>query len=80
MTAGASPESLVNELTLAEQVSLLAGVDFWHTASIERLGIPALRVSDGPVGARGRASTARRRSTCRAARRSLRPGIPTSSS
>ena len=53
MTAGASPEALVEELTLAEQVALLAGVDFWHTASIERLGIPALRVSDGPVGARG---------------------------
>ena len=53
MTAGASPEALVEELTLAEQVALLAGVDFWHTASIERLGIPALRMSDGPVGARG---------------------------
>ena len=52
MTAGASPEALVEELTLAEQVALLAGVDFWHTASSERLGIPALRVSDGPVGAK----------------------------
>ena len=53
MTAGNSPEELVEQLTLAEQVSLLAGVDFWHTASVDRLGIPALRVSDGPVGARG---------------------------
>ena len=53
MTAGASPEALVDQLTIDEQVSLLAGVDFWHTASVERLGIPALRVSDGPVGARG---------------------------
>ena len=53
MTAGVSPVSLVDELTPAEQVSLLAGADFWHTACIERLGIPALRVSDGPVGARG---------------------------
>ena len=52
MTA-ASPGALVDELTLAEQVALLAGVDFWHTAGVERLGIPALRVSDGPVGARG---------------------------
>ena len=53
MTAGNSPEELVEQLTLAEQVSLLAGVDFWHTAGVDRLGIPALRVSDGPVGARG---------------------------
>ena len=32
MTAGNSPEELVGQLTLAEQISLLAGVDFWHTA------------------------------------------------
>ena len=50
---GASPEALVDQLTIDEQVSLLAGVDFWHTASVDRLGIPAMRVSDGPVGARG---------------------------
>jgi beta-glucosidase len=53
MTAGASPEALIDQLTIDEQVSLLAGVDFWHTARVDRLGIPALRVSDGPVGARG---------------------------
>ena len=53
MTAGASPEALIDQLTSEEQVSLLAGVDFWHTAQVDRLGIPALRVSDGPVGARG---------------------------
>ena len=53
MTAGASPEALIDQLTIDEQVSLLAGVDFWHTAGVDRLGIPALRVSDGPAGARG---------------------------
>jgi beta-glucosidase len=53
MTAGVSPEALIDQLTIEEQVSLLAGVDFWHTAQVDRLGIPALRVSDGPVGARG---------------------------
>ncbi len=41
------------DLTLAEQAALTAGVDFWHTASVERLGIGPLRVTDGPAGARG---------------------------
>ena len=46
-------DSLLDRMTLAEQVSLLAGIDFWHTVPNERLGIPSMRVSDGPAGARG---------------------------
>ncbi len=46
-------DELVDSLTLEEQVALLAGTDFWHTVAIERAGIPAMRVSDGPAGARG---------------------------
>src|SRR6476660_729372 len=44
---------LVGQLTLEEKVSLLAGADSWHTVAIPRLGIPALKMSDGPNGARG---------------------------
>lgn len=44
---------LVDQLTLEEQVSLMAGQDMWNVGGIERLGIGALRVTDGPNGARG---------------------------
>ncbi len=40
-------------LGLEEQVSLLAGESFWLTVPVPGAGIPALKVSDGPNGARG---------------------------
>ena len=45
-------ELLIKQMTLEEKVALAAGVDFWHTHVIERLGIPAIKVTDGPHGAR----------------------------
>ena len=41
------------QLTLAEKVSLLSGAEMWRTTPVDRLGIAALKMSDGPVGVRG---------------------------
>ncbi|PGH27118.1 hypothetical protein AJ80_01074 [Polytolypa hystricis UAMH7299] len=46
-------EKVLSELTLSEKVALTAGLDFWHTVPVPRLGIPSLRMSDGPNGIRG---------------------------
>ncbi len=46
-------EAVLRQLTLAEKVSMLAGSDRWHTTPVERLGIPAVKLTDGPNGARG---------------------------
>ena len=46
-------DALVASLTLDEKAALTAGRDNWATAPVERAGIPAVRVTDGPNGARG---------------------------
>jgi beta-glucosidase len=46
-------DELVAALTLDEKAALTAGIDMWHTAAIDRLGIPSWKMTDGPNGARG---------------------------
>ncbi len=48
-------DELLAALTLEEKAALMAGADLWHTVAVPRLGIGALRVTDGPNGARGTA-------------------------
>ena len=45
-------KQLISELTLEEKASLCSGRDFWHTKSVERFGIPSIRMNDGPHGLR----------------------------
>jgi len=51
--AGDRVDALIARLTLEEKVSLLAGRDVWRLAGVERIGVPALVISDGPAGVRG---------------------------
>lgn len=57
-------ETLLTQLTLEEKATLLAGTDLWHTRAIERVGVPAMKVSDGPNGARGADDNAGPTSAC----------------
>lgn len=46
-------ENLLFQLTLEEKISMIHGAGLFRTAPVERLGIPALHFSDGPMGVRG---------------------------
>ncbi|MCP4226721.1 MAG: beta-glucosidase, partial [Actinomycetia bacterium] len=54
------PSSVSSSLTLEEKVTLVSGQDVWRTSAITRLGLGAIKVTDGPVGARGDSTTGAR--------------------
>lgn len=48
---------LINQLTLKEKAALVSGKDSWYTATIERLGLQPMMMSDGPSGLRKQVGT-----------------------
>lgn len=57
-------EKLLQELTLEEKAGLCSGADQWYTKIVERLGIPAMRLSDGPHGLRYIENGTARKAVC----------------
>jgi beta-glucosidase len=45
-------ESMLRRLTLEQKIDLLGGVDGFYTRAIPEIGLPRLKMSDGPLGAR----------------------------
>ncbi|HEY2389780.1 MAG TPA: glycoside hydrolase family 3 C-terminal domain-containing protein [Candidatus Angelobacter sp.] len=45
-------QDLLGRMTLQEKVAMLSGADWMSTVSNERLGIPSIKMADGPLGIR----------------------------
>lgn len=43
---------LISQMTLDEKIKMIHGEGFFNTGAVERLSIPSLKMSDGPMGVR----------------------------
>ena len=43
---------VVKKMTLEEKIAYIGGHDSWYVRAIDRLGLPAVRMADGPQGVR----------------------------
>ena len=44
--------AIVKQMTLEEKIAYIGGYESWYVRGIERLGLPAVRMADGPQGVR----------------------------
>ena len=52
-------DALLAAMTPDERAALSAGIDLWHGPGVPRLGVPPIKATDGPSGARGERWTGR---------------------
>lgn len=45
-------KNIVAQMSLTEKAGLCSGASFWYTKAVQRLGVPAVMVADGPHGLR----------------------------
>lgn len=45
-------KDIINKMKLEEKAMLCVGQDYWNSKGLERLGIPSIKMSDGPHGLR----------------------------
>jgi len=50
--ADARIDALIKKLTLEEKIDLIGGVDSFYIRANEKIGLPRLKMADGPVGVR----------------------------
>ncbi|EIN10508.1 glycoside hydrolase family 3 protein [Punctularia strigosozonata HHB-11173 SS5] len=46
-------EDVIAKTPMSDKIKLLAGLGWWHTHPVPNVGIPSIRMSDGPNGVRG---------------------------
>ena len=44
--------AIVSQMTLDEKIAYIGGYESWYIRPIERLGLPAIKMVDGPQGVR----------------------------
>src|SRR2546430_6695798 len=45
-------ESILKQMTLEEKIDLLGGINSFSIRGVPRLGVPRLKMADGPIGVR----------------------------